>query len=216
MLKAYKCRIYPNASQRQLLAHHFGGARWVYNWALAQSKEYYEAEKKTLSRRELQDRLVGLKKTAEYSWLQDVNSQSLLAALFHLHKAYQNFFKKKARFPRFKKKHNRQTYACPQHVRLDEEKGLLHIPKIKTVTLSSTPSGKYYASVLVENTDKYPTSQPMAKENTLGIDLGLCHFVITSDGEKVSNPKYLKASLKRLGIAPHVSDMCLPTRQPSI
>ena len=74
MLKTYKYRIYPNAPQRQLLAHHFGCARWVYNWALAQTKEYYEAEKKTLPRRELQDRLVGLQKTSEYSWLQDVNS----------------------------------------------------------------------------------------------------------------------------------------------
>ncbi len=100
-------------------------------------------------------------------------------------------------------------------MRQSQEKRLLHIPKIKgikikqhlpfegkikTVTLSSTPSGKYYASVLVENTDQYPPSRPVSKETTIGIDLGLNHFVITSDGVKVSNPKYLKASLKRLGV----------------
>ena len=93
MLKAYKYRIYPNASQRQQLAHHFRCARWVYNWALATTKNHYEEAKKQLSRRDLQDRLVALKHTEEHAWLKEVNSQSLQGALLHLHKAYKNFFK---------------------------------------------------------------------------------------------------------------------------
>ena len=93
MLKAYKYRIYPNTSQRQQLAHHFGCVRWVYNWALDATKKHYEQTKKQLSRRELQDRLVTLKHTEEHAWLKEVNSQSLQGALLHLHKAYKNFFK---------------------------------------------------------------------------------------------------------------------------
>jgi putative transposase len=219
MLKAYKYRIYPNVSQRQALAHHFGCARWVYNWALAKTKDHYDATKKQLSRRDLQDSLVALKHTEEHAWLKDVNSQSLLGSLLHLHKAYKNFFKKRAKYPRFKKKHNRQTFECPQHVTLDIENRFLNLPKIKsikikqhrtfegkikTVTLTKTPSEKYYASILVENTDTYPSSLAVQEENTLGIDLGLTHFSITSKGVKVPHPKYLKESLKRLAVAQKV------------
>ena len=103
MLKAYKYRIYPNASQRQALAHHFGCARWVYNWALVKTKDHYDATKKQLSRRDLQDSLVALKHKEEHLWLKDVNSQSLLGSLLHLYKAYRNFFKKRAKYPKFKK-----------------------------------------------------------------------------------------------------------------
>ena len=171
MLKAYKYRIYPNAEQKKQLSHHFGCARWVYNWALAKTKEHYEKEEKHLSRRRLQDSLVALKKTEAHPWLREVNSQSLLATLFHLHKAYQNFFKKRARIPKFKKKHNRQTYECPQHVTLDQNANRIHLPKIKsikiklhrhfqgtikTVTLTKTPSEKYYASILIQTTVSIP------------------------------------------------------------
>ena len=212
MLRAYKYRIYPNNAQKQMLAHHFGCVRWVYNWALANVKTHYEKTEKQLSRRELQDALVALKHTEEHSWLREVNSQSLLGALLHLHKAYQNFFKKRAKYPKFKKKHNRQTFECPQHVKLDSH---LHLPKIKgikikqhrsfqgkikTVTLTKTPSEKYYASILIESEALHPMLAPVKKEKTIGIDLGLNHFVITSQGKKISSPKFLKKSLKRLGM----------------
>ncbi len=216
MLKAYKYRIYPNSKQKQSLAHHFGCARWVYNWALSQSKNFYEKEKKTLSRRQLQDQLVALKKDQDHAWLSDVNSQSLLAVLFHLHRSYQNFFKKRSRYPKFKKKHNRQTYECPQHVTLDLEKNVIHLPKIKgvkikmhrsfegkikTVTLTKTPSNKYYASILVEQNKELPDLMPIQADRTLGIDLGLNHYAINSDGVKECHPKYLKKDLKKLGVA---------------
>ncbi len=215
MLKAYKYRIYPNASQKQKLAHHFGCARWVYNWALDATKKYYEKEKKQISRRELQDRLVALKNTNEHSWLKEVNSQSLLGVLFHLYKAYKNFFKKLAKYPKFKKKHNKQTFECPQHVTIETQNNLLNLPKIKgikikqhrpfqgkikTVTITKTPSGKYYASILVENNAIHPPLASVKKEKTIGIDLGLNHFAITSQGEKIASPKFLKKSLKKLEI----------------
>ena len=219
MLKAYKYRIYPNAEQKKQLSHHFGCARWVYNWALGKTKEHYEKEEKHLSRRRLQDSLVALKKTEAHAWLREVNSQSLLATLFHLHKAYQNFFKKRARIPKFKKKHNRQTYECPQHVTLDQNANRIHLPKIKsikiklhrhfqgtikTVTLTKTPSEKYYASILIQTTVSIPTLPSVQKDNILGIDLGLKYFAITSQGEKIPHPKYLKHTLKRLAIAQRI------------
>jgi len=216
MLKAYKYRIYPTVAQKKQLAHHFGCARWVYNWALDSTKKHYEVYKKQLSRKELQQRLVALKRTENHAWLKEVNSQALLSSLLHLHTAYNAFFKKKARFPIFKKKHNCQSYQSPQHVTLDIKKELLQLPKIKnlkiklhrvfngnikTVTISQTPSGKYFASVLVENSQQVPTSLPFDAQKTVGIDLGLTHFAITSDGEKINSPKYLKSNLTKLGIA---------------
>jgi len=215
MLRAYKYRIYPNDAQKQQLAHHFGCVRWVYNWALATTKDHYEKTKKQLSRRDLQDALVALKHTEEHAWLREVNSQSLLGALLHLHKAYKNFFKKRAKYPKFKKRHNRQTFECPQHVKIDSDVKRLHLPKIKgikikqhrpfqgkikTVTLTKTPSEKYYASILIESEALHQMLAPVKKEKTIGIDLGLNHFVITSQGKKIPSPKFLKKSLKRLGI----------------
>ena len=167
MLKAYKYRIYPNAHQKQKLAHHFGCVRWVYNWALDTTKTHYETTETQLSRRDLQDSLVALKHMDDYSWLRDVNSQSLLGALLHLHKAYQNFFKK-LQSTLNSKKAQQANFWCPQHVKVDQTKRLLHIPKIKgikiklhrafqgkikTVTLSKTAYETYYASILVENDD---------------------------------------------------------------
>ncbi len=216
MLKAYKYRIYPNQEQKISFAKHFGCARWVYNWALHTTKEHYEKEKKQLPRRELQDRLIALKRDKEHQWLQEVNSQALLSALLHLHTAYKNFFQRRNHFPKFKKKHNRQTYQCPQHVHLDKEKNLLHLPKIKsvkiklhrnclgkikTVTLTKTPSGKYFASLLIDNCQEHtPSKYTLIPEKVLGIDLGLKNFAITSQGEKIDSPKFLQNSLKKLSI----------------
>lgn len=219
MLKAYKYRIYPNANQRELLAQHFGCVRWVYNWGLARKKEHYEKTQKSLPKRILQDELVALKKTQEKNWLSDVNSQSLLASLFDLNRAYQNFFKKRAKHPKFKKKNNTQTYQCPQHVKVDLEKGLLHLPKIKnikiklhrsfiglikTVTLKKNASGSYYASILIDNGIPIKTPFGVSQDKTIGIDLGLTHFAIDSEGNKKSSPKYLKNSLRKLAMAQRI------------
>lgn len=102
-MRAYKFRIYPNAEQTILLAKHFGCARFVYNWALSEKKKHDEASGKSLSKRAFQDALVASKK-ADKGWLNEVNSQSLLALLNHLDKAFSNFSKGLAKFPRFKSK----------------------------------------------------------------------------------------------------------------
>lgn len=215
-MKAYKYRIYPNADQRELFAQHFGCARHVYNWALTLKQQHYEEHKKNLSRFELQHLLVAAKKQ-EKQWLAEVNSQTLLSALLHLHVAFTNFFEKRAKFPRFKKKYSsNQAFQCPQHVVIDAKKSLLHLPKIKgikiklhrafagiikTVTIKRSSCGVYYASVLVDNGDIDPIPTTIIATQTLGLDVGITRFYTDSDGNGIENPKFLKRSLDKLKAA---------------
>lgn len=215
-LKAYKYRIYPNREQQVLIEKHFGCARFTFNWALALQQSYYEKYKKSLSRKEIQDQLVSLKKTPEFEWLNKVNSQSLLSSLLHVYTAFGNFFKGRAKFPKFKsKKIPQRSYQCPQHCTVSFASGVLNLPKIKgiktvfsrqfdgkikTVTISKTATGKYYASILVETEVNLPVPSIIEVDKTIGIDLGLTHMLIQSDGDKVENPRYLKKAQKRLAI----------------
>ncbi len=198
-----------------LIEKHFGCSRHIYNWALSEKEAHYKETGKSLSRRDLQDKLVASKK-ADKPWLKEVNSQSLLASLANLDKAFSNFFKGLAKFPRFKKKYaGWQSYQCPQHVsvgfdsgavslpRIKDIKAKLHRPfsgKIKTVTIKRSPSGKYFASVLVDDGISDPVPTVIETENTVGLDVGLNHMLIDSQGNKIDNPRFLKNSLHRLAI----------------
>jgi len=113
--KAYKFRIYPNNEQIQFLVQSFGCVRFVYNYFLQQRISYYAENSKGLSYNDNSAALTQLKKQEEYSWLQDVNSQSIQSALRNLDVAYNNFFNKRSKFPMFKKKSNRQIFSVPQH-----------------------------------------------------------------------------------------------------
>ena len=216
MLKAYKYRIYPNQQQAIAFEQHFGCVRFVYNWALALQQRYYTMFGKSLSRTKIQSQLVKKKKTGKFAWLNEVNSQSLLNALLNVHTAFTNFFKSRAKFPRFKsKKIPQRSYQCPQHCTINFEQGIINLPKIKsiktvfsrefvgnikTVTISKTATGKYHASVLVENTDILPTPTTIDPNLTVGIDLGISHLLNLSDGSKFDNPKHLSKASKRLAI----------------
>ncbi|SJM37795.1 Helix-turn-helix domain protein [Psychrobacter pasteurii] len=134
MLKAYKYRIYPNIEQALLIEKHFGCSRFVFNWALALQKRYYAIFGKSLSRTKIQSHLVKKKKKAKFSWLSEVNSQSLLNALLNVHTAFTNFFKGQAKFPRFKsKKIPQRSYQCPQHCTVNFEQGMINLPKLKGI-----------------------------------------------------------------------------------
>ncbi|MCC3344522.1 RNA-guided endonuclease TnpB family protein [Psychrobacter sanguinis] len=216
MLKAYKYRIYPNIEQALLIEKHFGCSRFVFNWALALQKRYYAMFGKSLSRTQLQSQLVKKKKTGKFAWLNEVNSQSLLNALLNVYTAFANFFKGRAKFPRFKsKKILGRSYQCPQYCTVNFEQGIINLPKlkgikavfsrefvgnIKTVTISKTATGKYYASVLVENTDILPTPTTVEPNLTIGIDLGISHLLNLSDGSKFDNPKHLAHASQRLAV----------------
>lgn len=216
---AYRYRIYPDVAQQELLEKHFGCVRHVYNWALALKGKFYQEKQKNLSRSELQRLLVASKKE-EKPWLAEVNSQALLSALLHLETAFINFFRGRAKFPRFKKKYAAcRSFQCPQHVTLDFNGSLLNLPKIKgikiklhrhfageikTVTIKRTACGEYYASILVDDQSTAPIPSLVEADKTLGLDVGINHFYTDSEGNKVANPTFLKKSLRRLAVAQRI------------
>ncbi|WP_017306688.1 RNA-guided endonuclease InsQ/TnpB family protein [Spirulina subsalsa] len=200
MYKAYKFRLYPTNDQKVSLAKAFGCCRWYWNFALDLCQKTYIQTGKGLSRGYIQGLLPGLKK--EYPWLTDAYSQSLQVVALNLSTAYKNFFEKRAQLPRFKSKHGRQTLSYPANVKFEGDYlkvpgkiGLLYCRRhrefegtIKTVTLSKNPDGQYYASVWVN--DGKDTITPSVGGKAIGIDVGLTHFAITSDGSKYDNPRH--------------------------
>jgi len=209
MYKAYKYRIYPTDEQDVLLAKSFGCARWFWNYALNLCQETYKNTGKGLSRAYIQGLLPALKK--EYEWLKEPYSQCLQVVALNLSTAYKNFFDKRAMPPKFKAKHDRQSISYPQNVKFDGD--YINLPKIglvfcrrhrdfegdiKTVTVSRNPDGKHFISVLTDDGKEKPESVPAGK--AIGIDVGLTHFAITSDGSKFGNPKHFvkrQRNLKR-------------------
>ena len=211
MFRSTKYRIYPNAEQEVLLSKHFGCVRWLYNRALASKKEAWETEKRNVTRYDLSAELPELKKAEETCWLKEVNSQSLQATLVNLDMAYTRFFREKKGFPKFKSKHHRQSFQVPQSGVVGDD--FIQIPKVgklkasisrqiegrvKTITISKTPTGKCFASVLVEDGIELLEKLPVTESGTVGIDLGLKHYAVLSTGEVIANPRPLKKSLKRL------------------
>lgn len=216
MLKSYKFRLYPNKEQESLMQKTFGCVRFVYNQCLSYKINKYKTEEITLSKFDVNNYKNHTLK-AEYEWLKEVDKFALDNAVINLDSAYQKFFKEHKGFPKFKsKKNNRKSYKTNCNyvsrptieVNFDNRK--IKLPKlkwvkargirkfegkIKSATISQTPSGKYYCSVLVEQ-ENY---ESLTRTNcNVGIDLGIKDFAIISDGQKISNPKYLAKSEKRL------------------
>ncbi len=213
--KAYKYRIYPNKEQEELISKHIGCSRWIYNYALDKKTKSYQETGKGLSRFDIQKDLPILKKEETTSWLKEVNSQSLQASLENLDKAYTKFFKEKKGFPKFKsKKDNRQSFSIPQNTLVDFDRNCINIPKfktnikcslhrkfhgiIKTSTISKTPTGKYFISILVELNEELPKKKPLSENKAIGIDLGIKTFAVLSNGVEIGNPKHLRKSIKKL------------------
>lgn len=211
--QAVKVRLYPTDEQVQILAQHFGCARWWWNYGLNKCIETYKETGKGLSQSGLNSLLPELKKNPVSGWLGECYSQVLQSVSLNLSRAYQNFFEGRAKYPKFKSKHHRQSIQYPQKVKQVDEclkfpgklgvvKAKIHRPldgTIKTVTVSKCPSGKYYASVLMEYEGDFPSTPNEGK--VIGIDLGLVDFAVTYDGEKVSkypNPKHLAKYEKKL------------------
>src|SRR4028119_678732 len=190
--KAVKVRLYPTPEQEVLLAQHFGCARWWWNFGLNKSIEAYRDTGKGLGRSALNALLPALKKSKETQWLGECYSQVLQAVTLNLTTAYKNFFEGRARFPRFKSKHGRQSIQYPQNVKVigntvklpgkvGAVKAKIHRSiegTIKTVTVSLEPSGKYYASILTvsEAGGQRPTVEgenpaPSTEGRVIGVDL---------------------------------------------
>jgi putative transposase len=208
--KSFKFRLEPTPDQTVLLSKHFGCVRFIYNHFLKEKQDHYLLNKKTLNYNNCSEIMTNLKKQNEFEWLSEVNSQCLQAALKNLETAYGKFFKKQSKFPCFKsKKVNKDSFHCPQNVSVEKNK--VFIPKfkdgisfikhretkgqIRSATLSRTPTGKHYISILCE----LPLEKPLKKTGkNIGVDLGLKDFLITSDGKRFKNERHLKQHLKEL------------------
>ncbi len=206
--KAYKFRIYPNAEQRILFAKTFGCVRFIYNKMLSDKIDYYKLTGKKLNN-------TPAKYKSEFKWLKEVDSLALANAQMNLQTAYNNFFRdKKVGFPKFKsKKTNRRSYTTNcVNGNITVENGYLKLPKVglvklkqhrqipgsyklKSVTVSQNPSGKYYASILFEYENQVPIQ---ALHNFLGLDFSMHELYRDSNGNEPEYPKYYRQAYKRL------------------
>ncbi|MFD8733534.1 RNA-guided endonuclease InsQ/TnpB family protein [Streptomyces sp. NPDC059618] len=214
----YSFRLYPSAGQRAALARAFGCARVVFNDGLRVREETRVAGLGFVTSGELSKRLTAAKKTPERAWLGEVSSVVLQQSLRDLDTAYRNFFdglknkRPKVGAPRFKsKRDNHQSIRFTANAGWRITPGRkLRLPKVGDVAvrwsrvLPSTPStvtvikdaaGRYFASFVVETaaSETLPKTTP-----EIGIDLGLGHFAVFSDGTKVNSPRFLRRAEKRL------------------
>ena len=210
MEKAYKYRIYPNKKQKELIHKTFGCTRFVYNTYLAKRIEKYEKDKTTFTYIQCANDMKNLK--TELEWLKEVDSTALQSSLKDLDFAYQKFFKEHAGYPKFKsKKTHKYSYKSKctngnikysdKYIKLPKlgmvktRNKLIPQGRILNATVSQESSGKYYVSLCCTDVDIKPLEKT---RNSIGIDLGIKEFCITSDEEMIENPKYLKKSLDKL------------------
>ncbi|XWK88069.1 MAG: RNA-guided endonuclease TnpB family protein [Phormidium sp.] len=209
MLKVVKVRLYPDVQQQQSLAQAFGSCRWLWNYCLNLTNQTYKETGKGLSGYEVKKIIPQLKK--EYEWLSLTYSQCLQQVCLNLGVAFNNFFEKRANYPRFKSKHGKQSIQYPQNVlvadshlrlpKIGNVSATIHRPikgKIKTVTVSKNCSNQYFAAILFDDGKDKPISKTEGK--AVGIDLGLTHFAVTSDGSKFARPRIFSKHEKNLKI----------------
>ena len=208
--KAYKFRLYPDKEQEILFAKTFGCVRFIYNEMLSDKIEYYKETKQKLNNTPAQYK-------KEFEWLKEVDSLALANAQLNLQTAYNNFFRNtKAGFPKFKsKKRNKFSYTTNnQNGTVAIVEGKLKLPKvglvkmkqhriipsdqkIKSATISKTPSGKYYVSVLVEYEQYIPNIQ-LDKDKVLGLDYASHSFYVDSQGREADYPRFYRNAQNKL------------------
>ena len=209
MEKAYKFRIYPTKEQEIMFQKNLGCVRYVYNHYLEMRIEKYRQDKSNMRYSQCSADLTQLKKSLV--WLQDADSTSLQTALRSLDNAFLNFFSnKKFGYPKFKSKRKSKKSFTTKSASIKIVDNYINLPKVKLVkckfsrkvdgkilnaTVSQSKSGKYYVSLCckVENIPKFELTN-----KSIGIDLGLKDFLITSNGEKFDNQKFLSKSEKLL------------------
>lgn len=210
--KAYKYRFYPNNEQKEQLEKTFGCTRFVYNHFLKiRTQEWFENQKR-VGYNETAGLLVSLKKEKDFEWLKEVPSVCLQQALQNLDNAFKNFFQKRAKYPTFKKKKSSQSARYTTSgftykngvIKLAKHSKSLDIKwsrkfngKPSSVTVSKDSSGRYHISILVEEKIEFKD----VIKNEIGLDLGLSHAVITSEGEKINNQRFFKNDEKKLAKA---------------
>ena len=223
MYKAYRFRLYPTTNQIELIHKTFGCTRVVYNHYLEKQKALYDEGKDSLS---CFDMIKDLKNfQVERPYLKEVDSCSLRCSLFNLDDAFKRWYKGQEEYPKFKGKYNSKrsyrtncissTYKDKtyQSIEVDLKRHIIKLPKLKEVsikgyrdleylpgriinaTIEQASTLKYYVSVLVEEDDVYTKLKP---RKIIGIDLGIKDIVITSDNEKIGNPRLIEKYEKRI------------------
>ena len=214
MFKSYQYRIYPTDGQKEQLQRFFGVSRLVYNLALETKTNAYVTHKKSVSQYDLIKQLPELKN--EFDYIKECPSQTLQQSVFNLDTAYNNFFKSKSGFPKFKNKYSKQAITFPQGYNIDFKNNKIRLPKLKDidivfhreykgipkrVTLTKTVTNKYFVSILVDTQQEIPKKEPARDETSVGLDFGIKDLVITSDGVVYGNKNFFKNSQRKLRIA---------------
>lgn len=211
MLKTFKYRLYPTPAQQKQVDDTMSICRFVYNLGLETKVRAWQSARVNLSAYDLQKQLTDAKQ--EYDWLRIPASNALDATLENMDAAYRKFVNGGA-FPKFKKKRSRQSFACPNNLRRinfdKQELSICKIPNIpirvsrrftgviRTVTICRTPTGRYFASILVDTGEITLGKSSVNPQSTVGLDVGIKSFVVTSDGRSFEPNRFLKNSLKRL------------------
>ncbi|MDJ0601410.1 MAG: transposase, partial [Crocosphaera sp.] len=195
MLDVLRVRIYPNPQQELALVKNLGCARFVYNYYLNKTNNQYLETGKGMTYCQMAKDLTQLKKDHNYQWLAEATAATLQQSLKNLEVAFKNFFEKRAKFPKFKNKHKKQSIRYPESCSIRDKglklakigiikakfsKDIKSEDRIKSVTVSKTSTGKYFASILFETDDLTVNKDPKIS----GIDLGLSASVTVFDGEK--------------------------------
>jgi putative transposase len=207
--RAYKFRIYPNKIQEQKLLQTIGACRYIYNYYLNIQLNSHAQAGRIVSYADLARDLTKFRNSGDLPWMREVQAAPMQKSLRLLDVAYSNYFKGVSKLPRFRsKKDSRQSFSKAKdwglkggRLRIQGDivvrvRGSLppEATEMKTLTVSVTPTGKWFASICVIES----IEQPYVLEGKVGIDLGLTHTVITSEGEKFENLRPHKTQLKKL------------------
>lgn len=214
--RSYQFRFYPTHTQTALLGRYFGASRWVWNASLAWRSVAYKTDGDRVTAINFSRELTWLKTLDPYQWLKEVPAMVLIQTLRDQDRAFSNFFEKRARYPRFKKR----RHAATVRFQMDQRKvagtyragEFLKLPGLgavdvrwsripggipKMVTVRSDACGRFFVAFMVEE-----NIEPIATSGkSVGIDVGLKDVIVTSDGRKSGNPRYLRRYQRRLKMA---------------
>ena len=209
--RAYRYELKPNKAQKVHLAQHAGTARFAYNWGLAARIELYEKEKKSTNAQQ-QHKLLNSLKSSEFFWMYEVSKCAPQEALRDLDRAFRNFFdglkqRRKVGYPKFKKKGINDSFRLTGIIRVKDKE--VQLPRLGTLRLKecSQVKGRILSATVTCEVDRWYVSLTVEEElddpkpvegESVGIDVGINYFAITSTGEKVTAPKPLGKRIKRL------------------
>jgi putative transposase len=205
---AYRCRAYPDQAQQAVLNRTFGCVRVVWNQNLTERRRLYSAEGTSMSYAASDAALTAMKKDPGLMFLNEVSSVPLQQALRHQHQAFRAFFSKRARYPRFKSRRSRQSAHFTRSA-FAMRGGVLHLAKTSSplrfvwswpevdlaglaptmVVVSREPDGRWYVTFA---TDGEAPERLERTGHAVGVDLGITDFAVTSDGERIANPRHLQ------------------------